>query len=409
MYDDLKSLENAMLWEERHRYSLPKSEMERRWSGFRKRMAEQGIDYLVAQSQNRFVGGYFRYFTDIPGVNYLITCVFPLDGEMTLIGHGPPKVSPPLPDDMGVKQRITNVTFPNTWWEQGLDPEAAVGVMSQTTPKKIGMVGLGNMSAALHEGIRTRMPNVELVNASNLVEEMRMVKSEAELKLMRQAAYMHEKGYEFGLNAIQPGKTVGDVILEMRREQLSVGSEEQQIAINFGPLGGRRFGGMSWGNITTRRPFKRGDIIHMFLIENSNAGGYWYDLRRMGSLGPVPKEMQEAYDIVKEARQIMADNIKVGQKFGPALAASDNFLKSKGLPPEDRMGGHSQGLDLAERPVIHHDEPAVAQENMIIIPHPAAITKRVTGLIGDNMLITKNGTVPFYKSLFDDDEIHVIG
>ncbi|MFH0848579.1 MAG: M24 family metallopeptidase [archaeon] len=409
MYNDLKSFEDAMLWEERHRYSLPKAELERRWSGFRKRMAEQGIDYLVAQSQNRYVGGYFRYFTDIPGVNYLITCVFPLDGEMTLIGHGAPKVSPPLPDDMGVKQRITNVTFPNTWWEQGLDPEAAVGVMSQTKPKKIGMVGLGNMSAALYEGIRTRMPNVELVNASNLVEEMRMVKSEDELKLLRQAAYMHEKSYEFEKNAVRPGRTAYEVVQETRYEQLLVGSEEQQIGFTFGPPGGARTQQSTWGNSNRRRPIKRGDVVHMALIESSAAGGYWYDLRRMMSVGPVPKEMQEAYDIVKEARQIMADNIKVGQKFGPALDASDNFLKSKGCPPEARMGGHGQGLDLAERPIIRHDEPAVAQEGMIVIPHPTASYKGYDAVIGDNMLVTKNGCVPFYKSLFDTDEIAIVG
>ncbi|MFH0848372.1 MAG: M24 family metallopeptidase [archaeon] len=412
---DLRYLEDMMLWEERHRYSLPKSELERRWSGLRKRMAEQNIEYLVAESQNRFVGGYFRYFTDLTGANYSIVAVFPLDGEMSLVVSGAPSVQSPREGmdsqrgvGLGVKQKLVVPRFPNTNQADPWYAEKAVEVMNQTKPKKIGMVGLGNMSASVHENIRRMMPNTQLVNASNLVEEMRMVKSEVELKLMRQAAYMHEKTWEFAKNLMKPGITAYEVVTASRYEQILVGSEEQQIGMVFGSLGGPRYRQSSWGNNIVRRPLKRGDVIRL-LIESSAAGGYWYDMRRMMSMGPVPKEMQEAHDVVLEARRIMAENIKVGQKLGPALAASDNYLKSKGYPPEPRMGGHGQGLDLAERPIIHHDEPATVQEGMVIIPHPTAFGKKFDEEIGDNMLVTKAGAVPLYKSLFDTSWIDVVG
>jgi Xaa-Pro aminopeptidase len=405
---DAKSYEDAMLWEDRHSYSLPKSEMERRWSGLRKRMSEKGIDYLLCQSQNRYVGGYFRYFTDMPGANYHITAVFPLDGDMSIITHGAPATRPPAPDDRGVRERIVTPAFPNTWWEDAWDANKAVEVMNRNKPRKVGLVGLGNMSAALSENIRKGLPGVDIVNATDLVDELRMVKSEEELKLHREAAHMHEMSYEFAKNAIRPGRTAYEVIQEIRYEQLKVGSEEQQIAITYGPFGGPKYHQMSWGNTHARRPFKRGDVVDMLLMESSVAGGYWYDLRRMLSIGPVPREMQEAYDIVKEARRIMAENLKVGQKVGVALDASDAYMKSKGLPPEPRMGGHGQGLDLAERPVIRYDEPAILQPSMVIIPHPTAFTKKIEAVIGDNYVMTNAGAVPLYKSLFDDDEIAVL-
>ena len=83
---------------------------------------------------------------------------------------------------------------------------------------------------------------------------------------------------------------------------------------------------------------------------------------------------QEAYAIVKEARQILAANLKPGVVPGVALEASDAFLKSKGCPPEARVAGHGQGLDLVERPVVRPEETAKLQAGMVISLHPTAKT-----------------------------------
>ena len=77
------------------RCSLSQYELERRWKGMRERMAAKKIDYLLVQSQNRGVGGYFRYFTDMPGGNYPNAAVFPLKGDMAIISHGPASPAPP--------------------------------------------------------------------------------------------------------------------------------------------------------------------------------------------------------------------------------------------------------------------------------------------------------------------------
>ena len=68
----------------------------------------KGISHLVVQSQQRFVSGYLRWFTDLPGNNYHITAVFPLDEDMTIIGHGAPAApaNPPVWAMRGVKERI---------------------------------------------------------------------------------------------------------------------------------------------------------------------------------------------------------------------------------------------------------------------------------------------------------------
>jgi Xaa-Pro aminopeptidase len=349
-----------------------------------------------------------RWFTDIPGNNNQITAVFPLDGEITTISHGAPATLPPDPIDKGVKERIIVPAFPNIYWQDDAHAEKAAKVMNKTNPKKVGLVGLGNTSAALSENIRKHIPKAEVVNATDLVDEVRMVKSEEELRLMRQAAQMHEMTWETAKSAIRPGRPAYEAVRELQIAQLVAGSEEQQIGITFGPFGASTYGQGARGNFS-KRPFKKGDIISMILVESSAPGGYWYDMRRMMSIGPVPKEMQEAYDIVKEARRIMAENLKAGLKPGVALDANDAYMKSKGLPPEPRVGGHGQGYALVERPLIHRDEPAKLENNMIVIAHPTAFTKKINASIADNLVVTSSGAVPIYKELFDDDEIAVVG
>lgn len=393
------------------KYSISQHELERRWKAVRERMAAQGVDYLVVQSQQRYVGGYFRWFTDIPGTNFNITGIFPLDDDMTIISHGPSAPALPIsPSEWAlrsVKERINTPAFPNVWWEDAWDAEKAAEVIMRKKPKTIGLVGMGNMSAAFYENLRKRLPDVSMINATDLVDKVRMIKSEEELQLHREAAYLHEMSYEIAKKAIRPGRIVSEVIAEIRYAQILAGSEEQQIDIIFNQPDAPPYSQLSWGNTYIRKTLKEGDTVNL-LMESSMAGGYWYDLRRFLCIGRVPNELQEAYQIAKEARSIMEINCKPGLEPSVALDASDEFLKSKGCPPEYRVGGHGQGLDLVERPIFRREELAKLEIGMVVSLHPTALTKHALACLSDTYVITKSGAVPLYKNLYDDDEIAIL-
>ena len=397
--------------EDSKRFSISQHELERRWNAVRQSMAEQGLDYLVIQSQQRFVGGYFRWFTDIAGTNFNITAIFPLDDDMTIISHGPAEPASPIhPPEWalrGVKERINTPAWPNVWWEDSWDPAKAAEVIMRKKPKSVGLVGMGNMSASFYENLQKGLPGVNVTNATELVDKFRMVKSEEELQLHREAAYMHERSYQIAKKAIKPGKTVFEVQTEIRIAQIWEGSEEQQLGIIFDQPGATKLSQLSWGNTYIRRTIKKGDVVNL-LMESSVAGGYWYDLRRFLCFGPVPNELQEAMEIAKEARHIMEQNCKPGLLPGVALDASDEFLKSKGCPGEHRVGGHGQGLDLVERPVFHRDEPAKLEEGMVVSLHPTAETKHALACLADTYVITNSGAVPLYSNLYDDNEIAIL-
>jgi hypothetical protein len=73
-------------------------------------MREHKMDYLIMRNDEEFLGGYVKWFTDIPARHsYPYTVIFPRDDGMTLISSGPNPPADPGPPPWavrGVKKRL---------------------------------------------------------------------------------------------------------------------------------------------------------------------------------------------------------------------------------------------------------------------------------------------------------------
>src|SRR5207302_2226316 len=65
------------------------TELDRRWTAVRNEMAARGIDALVMQNASDWLGGYVKWFTDVPAHNvYPRNVIFHRDHLMTVIEMG---------------------------------------------------------------------------------------------------------------------------------------------------------------------------------------------------------------------------------------------------------------------------------------------------------------------------------
>ena len=193
---------------ERIRAAIPTRELQRRWSAARQAMKAAGIDALVIQNDNQYLRGYVRYFIDIPAEQaYPISLIFPVDDEMTVISSGgPPPPSPPEWAVRGVKARISRPYFRSLYYTNHLDAEEAVEVIKARKDKKIGMVGLGSMHAAFYAYLKEHLLGVEIVEATDLVDRIKAVKSEDELVFVRKAIETQGMVCAAMPTIIRPGK-----------------------------------------------------------------------------------------------------------------------------------------------------------------------------------------------------------
>ena len=124
--------------------SISTPELERRWTEVRKKMKEEGIDFLVMQNDNEWLGGYVKWFTDIPARNgYPLTVIFPIDDEMTTItcgGKPPGDLGPPAWTMRGVKKRLTGPYFRSLMYSNTYDADLVVETLKANKKGKIGRI-----------------------------------------------------------------------------------------------------------------------------------------------------------------------------------------------------------------------------------------------------------------------------
>jgi hypothetical protein len=106
---------------------IPSRELERRWHSLQQAMRQAGLDCLIVQNDNQFIGGYVRYLVDVPATQYPPTVILPADGELVVIHHGPPDEGPGAPPfDRGVGLRISRPYIPTLHYTNRYAAEAAV-------------------------------------------------------------------------------------------------------------------------------------------------------------------------------------------------------------------------------------------------------------------------------------------
>lgn len=381
---------------ERIRFPIPTRELERRWSLVREAMKKEGIDSLVMQNDNQWLGGYVRYFTDLPSEQaYPYTVIFPANDDMTLISSG--SASPPPPPDWasrGIKEKFGLPYFRAFHYTNNIDAEAIVNVLKRRNDKRVGLINLGLIPAATYLYIKEQLSDVELVDATDMLDEIKAVKSDDEIEYIRKAVEIQDIAAEAVSTILRPGKYEYEIRSELTRILTDLGSEEQWIMI------GSDKPGVNTGQHPTffqNRKIEKGDQV-LIMIEVNGPGGYYGELGRTWCLGEPPQELLRCWDIALEAQQRAAALLKPGAKPGDVLIANNEFMVSKGFIGEGRLFAHGQGYDLVERPALRSDETMLLKAGMLIALHPIAANDQAYAFCCDNFLIQENGAELLHKT-----------
>lgn len=371
--------------------SISDQELQRRWREVRKRMKDEKIDFLVMQNDNEWLGGYVKWFTDIPARNgYPMTVIFPADDEMTTItcgGRPPGDLGPPAWTMRGVKNRLTAPYFRSLYYSNTYDAELAVEALKNKKDAKIGLVGKATMSAVFYEYLLKNLPEAIFVDFTDTIDQIKAIKSDEEISLIKKTVALQDEAMEYAKKAIRPGRRDFEIIADIIHKVTDLGSEEQLVIGGSGPVGKpvpmqkRHF---------QNRMVREGDQFTL-MIEVNGPGGMYAEIGRIFFIGKAPSELKEAFELVKETQKVTLRLLKPGADPAEIWKANNEFLIKNGYPPETRLYAHGQGYDLVERPAIRDDEPMKLKPRMNITVHPIIGNERVWVWVCDNYLITEHG------------------
>jgi Xaa-Pro aminopeptidase len=372
-------------------------ELERRWKAVRERMKAQKIDYLVIQNSEEYMGGTVRWFTDFTARHqFPMTVIFSVDEDMTLINCGGDagEQFPPKWAARGIKNRLGAVYFLTLHYTTTYDAELAVSVLKEKKKPTIGFVERGFIPVTFYEYLVKNLPGATFVDATEWIDEIRVIKSPEEIKLIKGTAALQDGVIEHLKKTIKPGMRDYEVYAEAHYFAAKNGSERGIVQVNSGPMGTIvPFDVYHFQN----RVIKEGDQVSV-LIEVNGPGGYYTEVMRIFVVGKAPnQELQDAFGIAVEAQKMAADKLLPGADPKELWNMNKDFLVKNGYFPPARSFAHGQGLSLVDRPNLRPDEPWKLKEGMNITIHPSAVKPGVWAICADNYIVGEKGAECIHK------------
>jgi Xaa-Pro dipeptidase len=228
---------------------------------------------------------------------------------------------------------------------------------------------------------------------SNLVHDLKLVKSPTEIALIREAARIADRAMQASVDAFREGSTELEVAGAVYHALLIAGSGLPASTINL--VSGERLG-FSHGAPTLRK-IRHGDGGNVEL--GAAYKRYTATLGRQLSLGPAPARIREIYDIVRAAGEAMIAEIRPGVPAVLPHEAAKRVIAEAGY---DRYRIHTSGYGIAPGVPPASGEPLnlfggssyTLQAGMMVSIEPPIFIpeERIGARIIDNVLITDTGT-----------------
>ena len=373
-------------------------EQQRRWTALREIMREAGVDAALCQSANNMtgIGGYLKWVSGHSASgSYPVTAILPADGPLVFVRHGGFGGVVPPSEEMaaaGFGKVIQTPTFPAIEYSMDYDAELIATELRAAGHKRVGLIGGKAMYHAIGAGLRTALaPDIELVDITPAVDEVKARKSADEIDLLRRAAAMQDELIGRVADFIEPGMRDFEVTAFAQYTGQLLGSETgfflgSSFAFGDGslPLRARSEQG---------RTIREGDLFFL-LLENSGAGGMFTHMSRMISVGgPPPAELQDTFEKVLEVRRFNLSQMVPGRSCADIFAEYNAHMRAHGYPEEKRLHAHGQGLDVVERPLIRSDETMALAGGMNLGVHPFIFDARKFVSCCDNYLLHDDGTM----------------
>lgn len=368
------------------------AELERRWTALRDMMAARGLDAVLFQATNDWLGGGVKWVTDIPANNgYPRTVLFHADDLMTVVEMGAfgavRKLGGRDPIHRGVGDIFNTPSFPAIDYTVRYDADLVAADLRRRGAKRLGLTNPAGLLSGFHQALTEGLPGVELIDVTDAVDLIRAIKSEEEQALARRAAALQDEVFSAVCAFMRPGLRDIDVTSHAQHVAHQLGSE-QGIFLGASSRIGVRSAFM--GRHFQNRTLETGDHLSL-LIEVNGPGGIYTEIARTLCLGQASQELLDGFAAVKDAQDHTLSLIKPGVAARDVAAAHDAYMIARGLPPEIRLYAHGQGYDMVERPLVRRDESMAFAAGMNLAVHPGFETDAIFAVICDNYIVGPDG------------------
>jgi len=225
-------------------------------------------------------------------------------------------------------------------------------------PLGVDVIELPVLFALQKEGI-------EVVDGQQLMQNVRIIKTEDEITLLSTACMMVDAAYEELYRTMRPGIKESECVGIVSKLLHDLGSEQVE---GVNAISGERCN--PHPHVYTDRVLRPGDPAYFDIIHSFN--GYRTCYYRTFAIGSASQALVDAYKRCREYLDVSIDQIKPGVTTADVV---ENWPRAEefGFPDEEAcfalQYGHGVGLSVWEKPVFSRlvslDHPEVIEEGMV--------------------------------------------
>ncbi len=391
---------------------IPRTEFIERRAELRRRLAERGLDGVLVVSRGAngadwgadvvYLTNHYSPFPQIPDLPPVwsgrgsAAVVMPVDEDASLVVE--------IPDWRQDLVVCDDVRFRSDLWAGVGDTLGDRGLGSA----RVGLIGRESLPYIAIDRIRQAHPGIEFEWVDDIIEAMRLVKSPAELNLVRESVRVGSEMVAAFLEAAVPGATEADCVVAA----FSKGVPQGAFPLDIPVTSGEHIDHFQWDRMPSwdhKRRLEAGDMIHPDMYGTVN--GYFYDMVRTTVAGlkvtDAQREVLQApIDLVEHVVDGMRPGVTCGDLFERGAAwLGENGFEVPGADAEGNFAqsfpsfGHSMGLAW-EHPFVIPDEPTELAPGMVFaieveIGRPGA----GTGAFEHDVIVTEDGVENLTDSL----------
>lgn len=229
--------------------------------------------------------------------------------------------------------------------------------------------------------------DIRLKPLEGVVEEIRMVKSPAEIATIRASVLLNSAALEQALEHFRPSMTEVDFAAEIEYRMRLLGADG--TAFQTIVASGQR-SALPHAH-PTDHPIESDQLLLVDM--GANVAGYASDMTRTHAVGKLAAKVRRMYRAVLESQLAAIDAVKPGILCASIDRVARRVLGSHGL---DKLfihsTGHGLGLEIHERPRIGRRERTVLEPGMVITVEPGVYEEGLGGIrIEDTVVVTAQG------------------
>jgi Xaa-Pro aminopeptidase len=226
----------------------------------------------------------------------------------------------------------------------------------------------------------------ELVRLGRVVEEIRMVKDEAEIELLARACAITGEAFAQILGEIRPGRTERELAVLLERAMVDLGAE----ALAFDSIVASGPNGATPHHSPGQRPFASGDLITIDC--GARYGGYHADMTRTVALGEPAGWQREIYDLVAAAQLAGVTAAVPGAELSAVDAAARDIIAAAGHAEHFQHGlGHGVGLEVHEAPMMAPARTGTLMDRVPVTVEPGIYLPGRGGVRIEDTLVVRSG------------------